>query len=395
MWNDDTQPRGQYDYDRLTTKIFEQFSLNESIKFFGSFGSVGAPGLSDLDLLAVVNDDALLRGFEMPTTDLDSYILTHPPMFIPASLINDIPNYHLIRIEWHTNRPAGSFDYYSAELMNLHVIDKTIYLQSFFWRLFMLKERPVRRSILAITSLARSVEWRERYTSRACPTLSQFKDDALEFRRCWLDNQSDREEMFQELSKLFLRALEISIYLPGMLAEDLGFTSSWNIKEHAVRYRPGTVAIYNNKIAPSELISNIECGKWFRSAKQMLGRYAPIVLGKFVVLEPSAYAYIRHRFDIEMEYQKASGGRVFGAASGRPFANLPPSKVTTAMRDRFASNLRFSNFFSSCELPITNFGNVPTQASSLGFKERLEVTVGNLHLAFKLARRNDFKRFAP
>lgn len=101
------------DYTQGITAFLQAFrSLFRGRAAVYQFGEVGTPGVSDLDLLMVVQDDQWHEAEECARkasrcTEQLTYLFLHPPLIVGASLLDSLPylhtleNLHLISDGWH------------------------------------------------------------------------------------------------------------------------------------------------------------------------------------------------------------------------------------------------------------------------------------------------------
>lgn len=62
------------------------------VRTIATMGSIGAPGLSDLDVIVVVDDDFLIQeSHHLVTTGINHDIFIHGPVIIPASMAESLP----------------------------------------------------------------------------------------------------------------------------------------------------------------------------------------------------------------------------------------------------------------------------------------------------------------
>ncbi len=83
-------------YDTCLSKLKDVFASCEGIHSIMQFGSINAPGNSDIDLIFVIEEDALvyqevLHRFETQFSDSEKFLIyQHEPYFVPKTIINKI-----------------------------------------------------------------------------------------------------------------------------------------------------------------------------------------------------------------------------------------------------------------------------------------------------------------
>lgn len=78
-------------YRACVDRCVERFSKYEGLQAVYQFGSVSSPGISDIDLLLIFDDEAPLSTPQWQTacTLDDRYLLMHAPAVLPASLVGE------------------------------------------------------------------------------------------------------------------------------------------------------------------------------------------------------------------------------------------------------------------------------------------------------------------
>lgn len=83
-------------YDNCLSRLKDVFASCEGIRSIMQFGSISAPGNSDIDLIFVIEEDAavyqdVLHRFETQFSDSEKFLIyQHQPYFVPEPLINKI-----------------------------------------------------------------------------------------------------------------------------------------------------------------------------------------------------------------------------------------------------------------------------------------------------------------
>src|SRR5256885_899844 len=93
----DLLPLDRSSYDAAIGEYTSRLAAQASVRAVYRFGSIAAPGISDIDLLVVLADDARphtirdLFAYRSVTASA-SYLYSHPPVIIPERLV---PNLHV------------------------------------------------------------------------------------------------------------------------------------------------------------------------------------------------------------------------------------------------------------------------------------------------------------
>jgi hypothetical protein len=99
-------------YDRTVEKVVTVLSQHTFVHSIYQVGSVRHPGISDIDLLVIVDDAAQSRVSPFRTlTDEERYLFTHSCFLVPASLASELTTYSFLRGPKHlygTNRSGDS-----------------------------------------------------------------------------------------------------------------------------------------------------------------------------------------------------------------------------------------------------------------------------------------------
>ena len=206
VWRNDLQHRSLEDYDLLRDRQFSWFRKQEGVLGYGTFGSVGAPGLSDLDLAVVVEDRTLAHGrFQLaPAEEIDSYLMTHPPLVIPHSLLPQLSLYHPVQIEWSQTEIPLAVPECDAAITGLHLLRKTCHLM--FHLHLLNKVASARKAIMSLTSLLRSVEISQRIGLSVSQDARQYADAVLSLRAAWVEQTKCGEELARGFPELIQQA---------------------------------------------------------------------------------------------------------------------------------------------------------------------------------------------
>lgn len=389
MWLDDTRSIPLEKYKEATKRFFNYFSLMPGVVRYGTFGSVGAPGLSDLDLIVVVEDQCLMRKeFFIPELLGDeNYIFTHSPLVIPLSLMNLLPYYHLIDITWADDLP----DLDHSDIQNLsvigslHVLAKTFYLQSFLWGLLFKVNRPCKRSILALTSVARSVQWLQRLSIPVKKSDLLYVESILSLRSDWCRFPENREIQIHKLDTLLARALEIAIELPESLAlHILGIQKDsidYGVNKRGLQRTPMNFLLEAPVHNTVDIIKNVQNQKLFFKLGYSLWKFRPYIVGSFAFSGPLAFSIQNLDFVISKDYRDSIGAGRWGAPVDYDLYRLTESVLSETLQKRFSANLKFARAMNEAGLYNCNFGSVWLPHGFGGFFLRfLARTMGRLRI---------------
>jgi hypothetical protein len=89
-------------YGRTIEKVVTVLSQHTFVHSIYQVGSVGHPGISDIDLLLIVDDTAQCRASPFGTlTDEERYLFTHSCFLVPESLASELTAHSLLRGHHH------------------------------------------------------------------------------------------------------------------------------------------------------------------------------------------------------------------------------------------------------------------------------------------------------
>ncbi len=95
----DVRPIDRSAYEETVAQYLRQFSGRPGVRAIGTFGGVGTPGVSDIDLLVVCDDDSgadLERASDefRRQSPLREYLFRHDVYVIPVSGVGDLLHFH-------------------------------------------------------------------------------------------------------------------------------------------------------------------------------------------------------------------------------------------------------------------------------------------------------------
>lgn len=392
MWQDDTKSIPLNSYLEAQDRFFNYFSTIPEVVGYGSFGSVKAPGLSDLDLVVVVEDDFLCsRKFFIPELEGDEkYIFTHAPLVVPISLLQILPYYHLINIEWAKTPDSITHEVDVLSTVGaLHVLSKTLYLQSFLWRLIFNQNRPCRRSILAMTSVARSVQWLELFSLPVEDSSTEFVESILSLRTNWCSSPENRDVQIKALEQLLYDALKITLYLPEIIATSLLEFPGKNVqstsKQRGMQYAPMNFILEHSIKNSDNMISNVLNKKSIFKSTQFLRKYQPFVVGNFSFSGPVAYSIFDLEYSIAERYRQSIGCCRWGGEVDTSLREITKEKLSDVLQKKYSANMEFAKSMNDSRLYKCNFGNVWMQPGFRGAVFRsLAKTMGRIRLVSRL-----------
>lgn len=394
MWEDDTRTIPLKKYEEAQDRFFSYFASTPGVVRYGTFGSIGAPGLSDLDLVVVVEDECLAKKkFSLPKLQEDEkYIFTHSPLVIPASMLNLLPYYHLIDIKWADGLPdSDQIDLKNLPLVSsLHVLNKTLYLQAFLWGMLMLfnAKRPCKRSILALTSVARSVQWLQNYSIPVKESENNFVNSILSFRTSWI-NSENRDEHIRKLDHLLFSALKIAIELPETLSLNLlGAEVGRSFTETMFRGLQSSPMnfILETPVHSAELvIRSVQEKHSLVRLAQCCGKFRPFIMGNFAFSGPITFAIRDLDFCLSKDYYNSIGGYRWGGAVDQDLSKAVEQMFAEPLQRKFTANFKFAKAMKDAGLRDSNFGSVWMAQDFRGELGRfLAQTTGRLRIIRRL-----------
>ena len=180
-----------------------------------------APGISDLDLVVVVDDAALAGGLPLlPLDAQEARIMVHPPLIVPHSLFADLAWYHPVQIEWAAGGDRYPQPGFAPEVSLLHVIEKTRFVETRL-RAAGLADTSLRSLFLMLTSLARSIEWIGRAEVAVEPREAEYAQQVLALRSAWIDDPRRRGKLQPALEEHLALARGIAADLTERVAARL------------------------------------------------------------------------------------------------------------------------------------------------------------------------------
>ena len=211
------------DYAATARAIVDRVSAVEGVHSIHQFGEVGAPGVSDLDVLVVLEPEAIPRCAEL-LDGIEDRILLHEPFYVPPAMMpglarifpmNDLRRIHGEPIE----DAAAQASSLSEEQEILTAIDfsLSVFSKSFFW-LLRRGQVPLRDTLILIRLFCHSL-------SRIAPlaphasaqSWERFVDTTLQFRARWQEHGEEelRSGLFEILATAAVLALELNQVLAG------------------------------------------------------------------------------------------------------------------------------------------------------------------------------------
>jgi len=367
MWIDDTKRIPFEEYKNIENRFFEAFSNMPGVVGYGSFGSVKAPGLSDLDLVVVVEKTVLQsnRFFLPPLEGVEKYVFQHSPMIIPAEILHLLPYYHLINVNWASRIPDHKMmvdDEALAKLGSLHVFEKTLYLQSFLWSLLYRAKRPCRQGILALTSVARSVEWLLRLGFPVKEADKLYVRNILALRAKWINSPNERCEQINALDRLLIQALYITIELPETIALHLleidKPSSTREDRYSGLHYRPMTFAFEANISDASSILEAVQNASIFNKIHAALGRLRSRVFGSYSVVGSVSFSILELEYMIEKNTRNSIYSYRWGPPASDSLHNRAKDRLSQILEQKYLANYEFAEILSLSGHSHANFGTV-------------------------------------
>lgn len=157
------------DYNNLISKLVDFFSKFEEVVSICQVGSISFPGLSDVDLLVVLDEDRICKSHRIKVfvnetknflrnlEDREKYILYHPPIFVSSSIFRDIlmvlPSFTIRNIGKEPIKPniPSRKDLYLCKILQFLDISQT-FLGGYFHVVLLSKAFDVRRILMMLNS---------------------------------------------------------------------------------------------------------------------------------------------------------------------------------------------------------------------------------------------------
>lgn len=394
MWVDDTQAVSVEDYLRAENRFYDAFRQNNDVVAFGKFGSVKAPGLSDLDLIVVVKDEAIRKGlFHFPKIkNIEEYLFVHLPMLIPESLLGLLHYYHLIKVVWAENVPSifkNHDDIERATVNNLHVFAKTIYLQSFLWRFMYRNKKPCRRGIIALTSIARSIQWMKSNAVQVSEEEELYVELVLGFRDRWVSEPEARKSLIKELDGLLMSALRISIELPERLVFSMLEGHDVYLDElpclyDRFQYKPMHFVLEAPVNKGEKVLDIVKSDIFYSSCNKILGRASGLLLGSFSIVGPATSAVLRSELDVNREYNRSIGCLAKEESGNDSIRRSIDKTILPIIKRKYEVNYSYAEILINSGYANSNFSSVWMATGNAKLRGML---------ISKLSDKGDFTRF--
>lgn len=180
------------DYENVYKKIRSLCLQSKDVLSVYTFGEVGVPGISDIDLIFVLKEEAKLPKF-LRKTALDSnskYILFHPFFIVPEDFMENIayiyPNSRL-RLIYGKKITIKKLSKQDLNLVYRHLINDVIlrHYPSDFLNILLSKRINIRMCLLRLNSLHHSFDVFERISDVKKREWAKISDDIKELRKNW------------------------------------------------------------------------------------------------------------------------------------------------------------------------------------------------------------------
>ena len=213
-----TRKASRNDYDAALTRYLDSIPLN-NLRAIYRVGSIGAPGLSDIDIILIFKDDR--RDFAARYSidrlnEFDRYLFSHEAILVDESTFRNLPYWfpffqlhHIFGEELPVANRTGDFSQFSMILLINYLLTKIPYelmLYSFLrWRLH-------ERILLAmLNSLRHSLALWELMGNCPSPHARDFAVSFSSFREAWFSlSSADRT---RQLIEYVVKAINLSLEL--------------------------------------------------------------------------------------------------------------------------------------------------------------------------------------
>lgn len=250
-------------YQETCDKFINYFSSIPGIHSILRFGSVSAPGLSDLDLLVVFEPTyqhrfATQYGLE-PFQGITRYILLHPQISAPLEVVENVhrifPISSISRV-WgkKVKFPTHSAKESQSICLN-HLLDMMIQAHPrIYWKLILSDELPLRYAINQLNLFNTYNSLFKQVISGAKVEWQKLADDIINYRSSYFQN-SERENL-RELESLLCRALCETYDMVYTLDHRLADTH-FSVEERGISFQyqcPGLETVFSRTNDPKESI---------------------------------------------------------------------------------------------------------------------------------------------
>ncbi len=355
MWKNDLQRRSIEDYHRLRDRQFAFFEQQDGVLGYGTFGSIGAPGLSDLDLAVVVDDPQLQkRRFRLAApAEIDSYLMTHAPLVLPRSLLPQLALYHPVQIEWAWTKETLEVPECTAKLTGLHLLRKTCHLM--FHLHLLNKVASTRKAIMSLTSLLRSVEIAQRIGLHVSQEAQEYAQSVLSLRDSWTEGAKGGDELSCAFPALIAQArIQAPILLEEISLQLFG-------EEFGSRSEPGV----RLQLTPLKLLHCVDA-KLLREAASRADdspsqaqehAILRLMSARHIAVGPTAWAFFKLLASLETAKGDKRWPRLCAMSSHEEICDTLGNEMFDLLSRMFAANRSYARCLYHAGLPQAYFGS--------------------------------------
>ncbi|QKJ22273.1 hypothetical protein [Poseidonibacter lekithochrous] len=219
-------------YFELRDKISRDLIHIDGILSVYSMGNVGAPGISDLDFLIVVENDfsnkKLLEDYFSNLTDLDKYIaFVHYPFIAFEDNINNVLK--ILPLSNLNYEQGKKYDFSSeiSENENITILSELSFLfyPNLFINILLMKNIDFRQSIQLLNAFRFPLEFILKYNEIKC--FKQYIEKLDKIKASW--KTLDKEELKKEIIILLKEALFVCYILIDEINKKIECIESKNI----------------------------------------------------------------------------------------------------------------------------------------------------------------------
>ncbi len=227
------------EYKNTINRYVNKLKNNEQIKALYQFGSISAPGLSDIDLLIVSTNRYYPEKFEynnLLTNNTDNYLFIHAPLVINSELFNKL-------LYWY---PISNLNkIYGIELENdiipdneLEIINVIKILHIFYYKIpisfyGIFKKRSISSRVLIalIKSISHTYNLYKNIGGKNIEQIEKYLNDFLSFRKEWFTLEKSQRILILESFKSQLPSIisEFIYYINKLLLIKIRLNNSQNI----------------------------------------------------------------------------------------------------------------------------------------------------------------------
>jgi len=259
FFTDSPVPCSRKDYIKTRDTYVKTVMQVPAVKAIYQMGSITTPGISDLDLIVVLDDDAAsthkTHYSTRRLTKKEQYIFMHPgamvtnestfrnlPLLIHASNLRRLLGEDLAQISLTSSE--GRHVAYAV------LIDHSIHLLHQLMKSVLSRVIPTRRTLMSLSSIKHSLALVKEADLEVLDTWRTFQAEIEELKRNWLTRE-DRQRLVHLLGKGISILLEILLHIEHALTRHHLIQVKNGVPRHmkAIFHSHSSVTFFANRVA--------------------------------------------------------------------------------------------------------------------------------------------------